>query len=79
MCCHALFAKAVGELESTSHFLLHFTAFARLKLIYCGRHTIDEPSKIAGIVINRLNKFVMSTKRFVDLLAPSDPPLGVYG
>lgn len=55
-----------GEVDSFRHFLLYYPAFARLRLTLLGRHTFGESSEVVVVDINRLNKFVVSTKGFVN-------------
>lgn len=55
------------EMESSYHFFLYCPAFARLSLKYFSRHNFGESRKLAGIHINRFNKFVVSSKRIVGL------------
>ena len=56
-----------GEVESSQHFLLQCPAFARLRLKYLGNHTFGGPEYLSVMDIGRLNKFVVSTRRLVDL------------
>ncbi len=56
-----------GEVETSRHFLLHCPAFARLRLKHLGNHTFGGPEDLAETDIGRLNKFVIGTKRFVDM------------
>lgn len=59
-------------------FIFYCSAFVRLKLKYLSRQTFGEPYEVAGININCLNKFAVSSKLFVDLWGSSDPLLEVY-
>ena len=56
-----------GEVELACHFLLYCPIFSRLKFNYLGRHTFGELSEAAETNIYRLNKFLVSSKRFVVL------------
>lgn len=61
------------EVESSCHFSLNCPAFASLRLKYLSRQIFGELSEVAGIDLNRLNKFMVSSKRLFDLWGSSDP------
>lgn len=42
--------------------------FARLRLKHLGSHSFDEPGRLAGIYISRLNNFVTGLRRYAELL-----------
>ena len=67
------------ELELSTNFFLNYQVFARHKKNHLSRHTISELDELAVIDLSRLNKFVVSSKRFGDLLASGDPYPGVLG
>lgn len=48
-----------GELEIPKHFLLHYLAFARLRLKYLSSLTCGKPGDIAEANINCLNKYII--------------------
>lgn len=53
-----------GEVETSKHYRLHYLAFARLKFKHLDSHTFYE---LAGIDINRHDKFVIDSMRVVDM------------
>lgn len=64
--------------RTVKSFLLHFPAFARLRLKDLNGRNFGKPGKIAGIDISRLNNFVASSKHFVNFENIFDQYLGVF-
>lgn len=67
------------EVELSRYFHRNCQAFARLKLTYLGRHTFGAPDEVAGLSIIRFNKFVVGSKRSIDIKMASVPNLRVLG
>lgn len=54
-------------MEIFKHFLLQYPVLSKLRLKQLRSHTFYELGEMAGININRLNKFVSGSRLFADI------------
>lgn len=53
-----------SEVETSMHFILPYSAFARLGLQHLGSHTFRKPEDLAETELGRLDKIVSGCTRF---------------
>lgn len=65
--------------ETARHFLLHFSAFAKLKFKHLGSYIFGEHFELAGIHIDLLMKCIIISRLFLIIRVSFDPYLRILG